>query len=676
MNFYNLLLSISFMSLFNYNIDVPINRNSNQIISAASPDSLEMVRLYNQLNGGPQFLGTWDLNQPIDTWYGVCLDSDGYVTIIDLDGTFSNCSPNSETSVNICVSDKLGITGSIPNDLNLSRLEQLIISNSQIQGEIPSLTGLPNIRTIDLHCNQLTGTLPNINHGRLQRLYLSHNFFTGTIPNYNCPNLEILELKGNLLTGGFPPFDVATKLWSISLGRNDFDQVVPVYDNLSELKSIFVNRNNLTFEHLLPAHAFYKNNAITYNYTPQDSVGSIQSFLIPVGFPFQYDLLIDDTLTSNRYWWTNTTTGQNLPSIKDNILSFDNIEGTEDGIYHCTITNDIVTGLSLHHRPITIRTCFPGIKQLEEEKCPGDVLVVNGVLYGENNRQGMERLPLQAHNGCDSIVFIDLIYPEAPEVGEDTLICDDLVNLSAQLPTGLTGEWSTSGMANIKTPFQANSQVKLLEEGTHIFYWEQFPPHCPNLEFIDSTIVIFDRPPSLIGEDYQISSDQILSNNFTINDQIDFNQDTLIILNAPINGSFDVSEIGDFSYAPSPDYFGLENITYKVCSKICPDSYCTEESAIIKIFLKNQPKVITPNGDGKNDVFVLKSQAPPGDLCSKNQLSIFNQWGKEVFSTTNYQNDWNGINHQKQPLPSATYYYLFDCQNRTNPEFGPIAIIR
>jgi gliding motility-associated-like protein len=73
------------------------------------------------------------------------------------------------------------------------------------------------------------------------------------------------------------------------------------------------------------------------------------------------------------------------------------------------------------------------------------------------------------------------------------------------------------------------------------------------------------------------------------------------------------------------------------------------------------PNVITPNGDPLNEYFKLDEQ------ITGSALFIFNRWGKEVYTTHNYQNDWNGGN-----LESAVYYY-------TLPEFcikGLIHVIR
>lgn len=49
------------------------------------------------------------------------------------------------------------------------------------------------------------------------------------------------------------------------------------------------------------------------------------------------------------------------------------------------------------------------------------------------------------------------------------------------------------------------------------------------------------------------------------------------------------------------------------------------------------PNVFTPNGDGHNEVFYIRN-LPSSDA----KLLITNRWGKEVYKTSSYQNDWNG----------------------------------
>ena len=79
------------------------------------------------------------------------------------------------------------------------------------------------------------------------------------------------------------------------------------------------------------------------------------------------------------------------------------------------------------------------------------------------------------------------------------------------------------------------------------------------------------------------------------------------------------------------------------------------------------PNVFTPdNGDGLNDVFFIKNL----DKNPNAQLMIFSRWGLEVFSSSNYQNDWNG-----NDLPDGTYFYTLVLQNGKDYK-GALKLIR
>ncbi|WP_354584051.1 gliding motility-associated C-terminal domain-containing protein [Hymenobacter sp. UYCo722] len=59
------------------------------------------------------------------------------------------------------------------------------------------------------------------------------------------------------------------------------------------------------------------------------------------------------------------------------------------------------------------------------------------------------------------------------------------------------------------------------------------------------------------------------------------------------------------------------------------------------------PNVITPNGDGRNDQFVIK-----GLTRGAWALALYNRWGREVYATAAYGHDWGA------EAPAGVYYYL------------------
>lgn len=79
--------------------------------------------------------------------------------------------------------------------------------------------------------------------------------------------------------------------------------------------------------------------------------------------------------------------------------------------------------------------------------------------------------------------------------------------------------------------------------------------------------------------------------------------------------------------------------------------------------------LITPNGDGYNDNFEIFDLYRIGPC----EVNIFNRWGSEVFSSTNYNNDWQGT-FNGNPLQEGTYYYVIKCSNNAIRK-GSISII-
>jgi gliding motility-associated-like protein len=91
------------------------------------------------------------------------------------------------------------------------------------------------------------------------------------------------------------------------------------------------------------------------------------------------------------------------------------------------------------------------------------------------------------------------------------------------------------------------------------------------------------------------------------------------------------------------------------------NGYCTPSSDTVMITVNNfiVPTLITPNMDGRNDYFVLRGIATLG----KTELIIFDRRGTQVYRNANYDNSWNGVDYNKNPLPSDTYFYVIKSEN-------------
>ena len=137
----------------------------------------------------------------------------------------------------------------------------------------------------------------------------------------------------------------------------------------------------------------------------------------------------------------------------------------------------------------------------------------------------------------------------------------------------------------------------------------------------------------------------------------------ITIVKPPLKGTADTISFrqGLIKYTAGrlPQSCGLDSFRYRVCV----DTSCAEATVVVNVICPETLKAytgISPNGDGKNDVFFIEGlqKYPANTLC------IFNRWGNEVHKTQNYQNDWQGTWNGKE-LPDGVYFYwLRDDKNQ------------
>lgn len=109
----------------------------------------------------------------------------------------------------------------------------------------------------------------------------------------------------------------------------------------------------------------------------------------------------------------------------------------------------------------------------------------------------------------------------------------------------------------------------------------------------------------------------------------------------------------------------------------------TFEKSIIVLPVKLKiPNIFTPNGDGINDYFIIDNDSsgggyddnetrgsgneydsykPLNDYYLRTELTIFNRWGRIVYRSSDYRNDWDG-----GKLPDGTYFYVLECVGEQN----------
>ncbi len=274
-------------------------------------DKAALIALYNSTNGA-NWTNTWDLNQPMDTWFKVGLTSEGCVrSLLLYDNNLVGTIPNEigdlsnledlrlhsnpllggtipstigqlSSLVNLSLSDN-SFSGSIPNEIgNLISLQNMSIKNNQLTGSIPSEIGkllnlinlrlqdnslegpipseigdLINLEEMELYNNELSGSIPDeigklIN---LKSLELHYNNLTGSIPSTigGLQNLEYLGVRNNQLTGSLPVgiYDLIN-LEALTLSVNELSGgLSSQIGNLVNLERLSIFSNNFTG--LIPA---------------------------------------------------------------------------------------------------------------------------------------------------------------------------------------------------------------------------------------------------------------------------------------------------------------------------------------------------------------------------------------------------------------------------------------
>jgi len=149
---------------------------------------------------------------------------------------------------------------------------------------------------------------------------------------------------------------------------------------------------------------------------------------------------------------------------------------------------------------------------------------------------------------------------------------------------------------------------------------------------------------------------QPVANFYTV-PEIGKTYDPTITFYSDANSDFWLWDFGDGNSSNSPPpvmhtYPDIET-SYTVML-VVSNSYGCVDTIHKEVLIINDllvfPNVITPNGDGINDVLEIIN----ADKYPNNRLVVYNRWGKVVFEQTNYQSNWDG-----RDLADGTYHYVF-----------------
>ena len=263
---------------------------------------------------------------------------------------------------------------------------------------------------------------------------------------------------------------------------------------------------------------------------------------------------------------------------------------------------------------------------------------------------------------------------EAFAGGDFTACGNGSVMLMAEEPDIGTGSWSSDDISLIfEDPSNPETIVNGLETGTYTLIWTIDKGICGLAA--DTILLHYELGPQANDDAAQFAFASRGEIDVLANDIVEGNDLVVLLTQAPQFGTAEYLGNGIFLFKPLVSYAGPDQFRYQICSQTCPDE-CSE--AIVDIMIGDEsdcepPTIFTPNNDGVNDSFIIPCMTP--DRYPNSVVSIFNQWGGELFRASPYRNDWTGI-YDGEPLPAGTYYYVVDFGNGDKPKAGFLVLER
>jgi gliding motility-associated-like protein len=296
---------------------------------------------------------------------------------------------------------------------------------------------------------------------------------------------------------------------------------------------------------------------------------------------------------------------------------------------------------------------------------------VNNLSYGANVFVWTVSSPICGSNS-DTITVTVYEEPLSVNTQDSLTLCNDtLINIAASPASAGQGIWSDgAGNIQFQSPHSPNTVAYNFAEGWNDITWTVTNGTCPSKS---DTIRLFKKSQSAIyTPDTTVC---LLSDNFElIGSPIPQGVSGLWHI---ISGGVEFIDITTSTPIVTQINPGESMIVYGQSHPVCESTTdtlilngveCSEYDPLI-------PTVITPNGDGKNDLFLIDKL---NVLYPEAIVRIVNRWGNLVFESTGYSTPWDGSDmNSGKILPLGTYFYRIILNDQEDTEIdGSISIVR
>lgn len=564
---------------------------------------------------------------------------------------FSGTIPQALGDLNQLVLLEIGgnmLTGSIPVSLyDLQDLEQLSLRFNQLSGSIPpGISQLGNLQVLRLNNNQLDGHVP-AEIGLLPELtglHLGFNMLEGQLPQElgQLSKLQILRVNNNNLEGHVPAeITDLPDLEFLHLEHNAFSFLPPI--STSSLRLLHVQFNSLQFDSIEPNLDAASEE---FNYSPQARVG--EEIQLEGSFGDSISMEVEVGGQHNTYQWRKD--GSDIVGAVSSTFTIDFLEAGDAGIYHCLISNDLATQLTLRSEDITLNYAGSILPTVETDAA-FDISPVNAMGGGE-----------VISDGGGTLVARGLVWSrqELPDVDENEGIATDANNVVGPFELMMTGlEPATTYFFRA---FATN------EEGTahgEILSFETTPVHPPTVETSQVTDITQGTATSgglvIDDGDAAITARGVVWASFS---EPDLSNNEGMTEDGSGTGSF-TSQLTELSpgqnyhvraYASNEFFtaYGQERSFRTLGEMRIPNAFMPESTIL------------------DNQYFMPIFDTPPVEYS----MEIFNRWGGKVFETDSFFLGWDGrVNGSASPAGGYVYRIRYADQSGQEYEYNGIVML-
>lgn len=259
---------------------------------------------------------------------------------------------------------------------------------------------------------------------------------------------------------------------------------------------------------------------------------------------------------------------------------------------------------------------------------------------------------VQDHNGClateiSGEVYLEVLGYPFVDAGSDIAVCDSSALLSAAVPGFGTSQWQNTDFIFTDASIHNSGVKPVVSLDTAIFgelVWRVANDFCLSA---DTLLISFYKQP----ERAEIPQERI---------------DLFEVFSTPVEAVAPQIGRGVWSVAVGQGDFidslaavttisnlpyGLNKVVWTVTNGVC---VVVTDSIEINVSAITSTNAFSPNNDFINDNFEILGLKPD----EKNEIIIFNRWGSQVFTSPQYQNNWDGRDTKGNDLPDDVYYYV------------------